>query len=82
MSHERTVREFIELGNRVIPGERFSIVYRFKVGTCVAYDGDEYVLGIGIGPDHELSGDVQSSILRLFGLEELQDRFGFEVWEP
>lgn len=82
MSHERTVREFVELANRVVAGERFEIRYVFKVGTCVGYDEEDYVLGVGIGEDRELSADVQRAILRHFGLEELQDLFGLEAWEP
>lgn len=82
MSHQRTVREFVELANRVVPGDRFEIRYLFKVGTCVGFDQAVYVLGVGIGEGQELSADVQRSILRQFGLEELQDLFGLEAWEP
>jgi hypothetical protein len=82
VSHERTVRDFVELANRVVTGDRFEIRYVFKVGTCIGFGEDAYVLGVGIGEGQELSADVQRSILRQFGLEELQDLFGFEVWEP
>jgi hypothetical protein len=81
VSHERTVREFVEQANRVVPGDRFEIRYVFKVGTCIGFDEDAYVLGVGIGEEREISADVQRSILRQFGLEELQDLFGLEAWE-
>ncbi|HEX2162961.1 MAG TPA: hypothetical protein VHM02_03340 [Thermoanaerobaculia bacterium] len=75
------MREFVELANRVVPGDRSAIRWVFKVGTCVGFDEDLYVLGVGIGEDQELAADVQRAILRQFGLEELQDLFGLEVWE-
>jgi hypothetical protein len=81
VSHQRTVQEFVDHANRVIAEDDFSILYLFRIGTCVRFRDDDYVLGLGIGPDHELSADVQKSILRQFGLEELQDRFGFDLWE-